>query len=84
MSMILMERKDYYEDEDSDSEYVSIQRHALYVTGEPDFDSGPPQDGVEYLRRVRWEAKRIPKVMIAKVEKKGDKQRTNCLYAKYS
>ncbi|KAJ0903588.1 hypothetical protein HanPSC8_Chr07g0271611 [Helianthus annuus] len=60
-----------YEDEDSsDSEYVSIQRPALYVTGEPDFDSGPPQDGLEYLRRVRWEAKRIPKVTIAKVEKK--------------
>ncbi|KAI7754030.1 hypothetical protein M8C21_025468, partial [Ambrosia artemisiifolia] len=31
--------EDYYENEDSDSEYVSIQRHALYVTGEPDFDS---------------------------------------------
>ncbi|KAI7726254.1 hypothetical protein M8C21_008598 [Ambrosia artemisiifolia] len=62
--------EDYYEDEDSDSEYVGIQRPALYVTGEPDFDSGPPQDGLEYLRRVRWEAKRIPKVKIAKVEKK--------------
>ncbi|KAI3688363.1 hypothetical protein L1987_82075 [Smallanthus sonchifolius] len=62
--------EDYYEDEDSDSEYASIQRPALYVTGEPDFDSGPPQDGLEYLRRVRWEAKRIPKVKIAKVERK--------------
>lgn len=47
------EEEDYYEDEDSDSEYASIQRPALYVTGEPDFDSGPPQDGLEYLRRVR-------------------------------
>ncbi|XP_076908387.1 uncharacterized protein LOC143565247 [Bidens hawaiensis] len=63
------EEEDYYEDEDSDSEYASIQRPALYVTGEPDFDSGPPQDGLEYLRRVRWEAKRIPKVKIAKVDK---------------
>lgn len=45
--------EEYYEDEDSDSEYVSIQRPAFYVTGEPDFDSGPPQDGLEYLRRVR-------------------------------
>ncbi|KAK1429029.1 hypothetical protein QVD17_11228 [Tagetes erecta] len=62
--------EDYDEDEDSDSEYVSIQRPAFHVTGEPDFDSGPPQDGLEYLRRVRWEAKRIPKVKIAKVERK--------------
>ncbi|KAK9048522.1 hypothetical protein SSX86_032513 [Deinandra increscens subsp. villosa] len=62
--------EDYCEDEDSDSEYASIQRPALYVTGEPDFDSGPPQDGLEYLRRVRWEAKRIPKVKTAKVERK--------------
>lgn len=45
--------EEYDEDEDSDSEYVSIQRPAFHVTGEPDFDSGPPQDGLEYLRRVR-------------------------------
>nr|GEW58381.1 hypothetical protein [Tanacetum cinerariifolium] len=61
--------EDYYEDEYSDSEYVSIQRPAFYVTGEPDFDSGPPQDGLEYLRRVRWETEHIPKVKVAKVEK---------------
>ncbi|XP_071712703.1 uncharacterized protein [Rutidosis leptorrhynchoides] len=60
---------DYYEDDDSDSDYVSIKRPAFYVTGEPDFDSGPPQDGLEYLRRVRWEAEHIPKVKVAKVEK---------------
>ncbi|KVH90908.1 Survival motor neuron interacting protein 1 [Cynara cardunculus var. scolymus] len=45
--------EDDYEDEDSDSELFSIQRPAFLVTGEPDFDSGPPQDGLEYLRRVR-------------------------------
>nr|GEW10687.1 hypothetical protein [Tanacetum cinerariifolium] len=45
--------EDYYKDENIDSEYVSIQRTAFYVTEEPDFDSGPPQDGLEYLRRVR-------------------------------
>nr|XP_043608759.1 uncharacterized protein LOC122580545 isoform X2 [Erigeron canadensis] len=61
--------EDYYEDEDSDSEYASIQRPAFYVSGEPDFDSGPPQDGLEYLRRVRWETKHIPKVKVAKVDK---------------
>ncbi|KAL8245592.1 hypothetical protein R6Q59_011850 [Mikania micrantha] len=62
--------EDCYEDEDSDSEYDSIQRPVFLVTGEPDFDSGPPQDGLEYLRRVKWEAKHIPKVKIAKVERK--------------
>lgn len=61
--------EDYYEEEDSDSEHVSIQRPAFMVTGEPDFDSGPPQDGLEYLRRVRWEAEHIPKVKVAKVER---------------
>lgn len=45
--------EDYYDEEDSDSDHVSIQRPAFMVTGEPDFDSGPPQDGLEYLRRVR-------------------------------
>lgn len=40
--------------EDSDDEYDSIQRPAFYVEGEPDFESGPPQDGLEYLRRVRY------------------------------
>ncbi|XP_071698756.1 uncharacterized protein [Rutidosis leptorrhynchoides] len=60
--------EDYYEDEDSDSDYVSIQRPAFYVTGEPDFDAGPPQDGLEYLRRVRWEVEHIPKVTVAKAK----------------
>ncbi|OAY84886.1 Gem-associated protein 2 [Ananas comosus] len=55
------------EDESSDDEYGSIQRPAFLVEGEPDFDSGPPLDGFEYLRRVRWEAAQIPKVKIAKI-----------------
>lgn len=46
--------EDYCEDDDSDEEY-SIQRPAFSVTGEPDFDSGPPLDGLEYLRRVRYQ-----------------------------
>ena len=42
------------EEDDSDDDYNSIQRPAFLVIGEPDFDSGPPQDGLEYLRRVRY------------------------------
>ena len=42
------------EDSDSDEGYSSIQRPAFLVEGEPDFDSGPPEDGLEYLRRVRY------------------------------
>ncbi|XP_016456793.2 uncharacterized protein LOC107780729 [Nicotiana tabacum] len=56
------------ESDDSDDDYSSIQRPAFIVTGEPDFDSGPPEDGLEYLRRVRWEASLLPKVKVAKVE----------------
>lgn len=40
------------EDDDSD-DYTSILRPAFMVEGEPDFESGPPEDGLEYLRRVR-------------------------------
>ncbi|MCD7447168.1 hypothetical protein HAX54_025514 [Datura stramonium] len=61
----------YEESDDSDDDYSSIQRPAFRVTGEPDFDSGPPEDGLEYLRRVRWEASRLPKVKVATV--KGSK-----------
>ncbi|XP_031274157.1 uncharacterized protein LOC116132626 [Pistacia vera] len=54
------------EEYDSDEDYCSIQRPAFLVEGEPDFDSGPPGDGLEYLRRVRWEAAHIPRVKVAK------------------
>lgn len=48
-------KEELSEDDDSDDEeYSSIQRPAFLVTGKPDFDSGPPQDGLEYLRRVRY------------------------------
>ncbi|WJZ88001.1 hypothetical protein VitviT2T_007340 [Vitis vinifera] len=56
------------EDSDSDEDYGSIQRPAFLVEGEPDFDSGPPEDGLEYLRRVRWEAAQIPEVTVAKLD----------------
>ncbi|KAL5715142.1 hypothetical protein ACHQM5_017009 [Ranunculus cassubicifolius] len=58
-----------FEERRSDEdEYDSIRRPAFFVEGEPDFDSGPPQDGLEFLRRVRWEAKQIPNVKIAKLD----------------
>ncbi|MED6130866.1 hypothetical protein PIB30_004730 [Stylosanthes scabra] len=57
------------EDDDTDDDYASIQRPAFFVDGEPDFDSGPPEDGWEYLRRVRWEADQIPKVKVAKLDR---------------
>ncbi len=44
------------EDDDSDDDYDSILRPAFLVEGEPDLDSGPPEDGFEYLRRVRCES----------------------------
>ncbi|KAM7257926.1 hypothetical protein ACFE04_013667 [Oxalis oulophora] len=58
-----------YDSDDDDHHYDSIQRPALYVEGEPNFESGPPEDGLEYLRRVRWEAARVPKVKVAKIDK---------------
>ncbi|KAK1379324.1 hypothetical protein POM88_026068 [Heracleum sosnowskyi] len=59
---------DCSEDDDSDSEYHSIQRPAFVVTGAPNFDAGPAMDGFEYLRRVRWETERVQKVTFAKVQ----------------
>uniref|UniRef100_A0A3N7F943 Gem-associated protein 2 n=1 Tax=Populus trichocarpa TaxID=3694 RepID=A0A3N7F943_POPTR len=61
--------EEYDEEDDSDDDYASIQRPAFAVEGEPDFDSGPPEDGLEYLRRVRWEAAHIPKVKVAKLDR---------------
>ncbi|PON63172.1 Gem-associated protein [Trema orientale] len=57
------------DDSDDDDDYASIQRPAFVVEGEPNFDSGPPEDGLEYLRRVRWEAAQIPKVRVAKLDR---------------
>ncbi|XP_020890923.1 gem-associated protein 2-like [Arabidopsis lyrata subsp. lyrata] len=65
--------------EDND-DYNSILRPAFAVDGEPDFDSGPPEDGLEYLRRVRWEAKRIPKVKVAKVNGSKYREKEQSVY----
>ncbi|CAH8355798.1 unnamed protein product [Eruca vesicaria subsp. sativa] len=45
------EEEEYSEDND---DYNSILKPAFAVEGEPDFESGPPEDGFEYLRRVRY------------------------------
>ncbi|KAK4778783.1 hypothetical protein SAY86_006311 [Trapa natans] len=55
--------------EDSDEYYASIQRPAFVIEGEPNFEAGPPEDGLEYLRRVRWEAAQIPNVRVAKLDR---------------
>lgn len=55
-----------YED-DSDDDYNGILKPAFAVDGDPDFESGEPLDGFEYLRRVRWEANQIPRVKVAKI-----------------
>ncbi|KAG7574639.1 Gemin2/Brr1 [Arabidopsis suecica] len=65
--------------EDND-DYNSILRPAFAVDGEPDFDSGPPEDGLEYLRRVRWEAKRIPNVKVAKVNGSKYREKEQSVY----
>ncbi|XP_027366599.1 uncharacterized protein LOC113872912 [Abrus precatorius] len=57
------------EDDDSEEDCASILRPAFFVAGEPNFDAGPPEDGWEYLRRVRWEADQIPKVKVAKLDR---------------
>lgn len=52
-SFIDVEEEECIEDDDSDEDYTSILRPAFMIEGEPDFNSGPPEDGLEYLRRVR-------------------------------
>ncbi|GLT96783.1 hypothetical protein SLE2022_143820 [Rubroshorea leprosula] len=60
---------DCSEDDDSDEDYDSMLKPAFLVEGEPNFDAGPAQDGLEYLRRVRWEAAQLPNVKVVKLEK---------------
>ena len=40
---------------------------ALPVDGEADPSLGPPLDGWEDLKQVRWEANRLPNINIAQV-----------------
>lgn len=48
-----VEEEEACDEYDSDEEQESFQHLAFAVQGEPNFESGPPQDGLEYLRRVR-------------------------------
>ena len=51
--------------ESSESEDDGLRRRALAVDGEPDYSTGPPMDGFEYLRRVAFEARQTPDIMRA-------------------
>ncbi|CAM6088473.1 unnamed protein product [Calypogeia fissa] len=56
----------YYADDLPEVE--SFQPRAFAVEGEPDFESGEPVDGWEYLRRVKYETARCPKVVVAEID----------------
>ena len=43
-------------------------RRAFHVSGAPDFSQAEPQTAEEYLRRVRWEAQRQPKVLTSTID----------------
>lgn len=67
-SILPYEEQDDFDD--SDDEFDSLLKPAFLVEGEPDFESGPPEDGIEYLRRVKWEAAQFPKVRVANLDRK--------------
>ncbi|KAK4755669.1 hypothetical protein SAY87_009426 [Trapa incisa] len=63
--------------EDSNEYYASIRRPVFVIEGEPNFEVGPPEDGLEYLRRVRWEAAQLPNLRVAKLDRsKFDKEQS--------
>ena len=53
---------------DSDDGGGVHPRRAFRVLGSPDFSQAEPQSALEYLRRVKWEAKRQPKVWTAAID----------------
>ncbi|XP_002976464.2 gem-associated protein 2 [Selaginella moellendorffii] len=55
------------DDEDDYQDLGPIQKVAFVVEGEPDFDKEEPDDGWEYVRRVKWEAARYPAVKVATI-----------------
>lgn len=64
----------YNEDEiveehiDDDENDDSLLHRAFYVEGELPPEAGPPQNGVDYLKHVKWEARRIPSTIVADVD----------------
>lgn len=64
----------FYFDSDCDDEETAeysdddgLLRRAFYVKGELPPEAGPPQNGVDYLKHVKWEARRIPSTIVADV-----------------
>lgn len=54
------------EEEEEEEDYIGPR--AFKIDGELGPDAGPPMDGFDYLRRVRWEAKRVPKVVKSNID----------------
>ena len=52
-------------DESESDDDRGLRKQALAVDGEPDYSTGPPMDGFEYLRRVAFEAKQTPDIMLS-------------------
>ena len=52
-------------DESESDDDRGLRKQALAVDGDPDYSTGPPMDGFEYLRRVAFEAKQTPDIMRA-------------------
>lgn len=52
-------------EEESDDE---LMPKAFLVDGEMPLEDGPPTNGLEYLRRVRWEAKQSPKIVVSSID----------------
>lgn len=56
---------DEYENVAEYSDDDGLLRRAFYVEGELPPEAGPPQNGVDYLKHVKWEARRIPSTIVA-------------------
>jgi len=54
-----------FEEDDDDDDAEGLRSRALPADGEPDYDAGPPVDGLEYLRRVRHEASKVTKLGVS-------------------
>jgi len=69
------EEEDYVTDNDDDP---SLRSKCLpFDTLRPDFETEEPIDGFEYLRRVRFEASKIPNVVVSNVNPRDyDEKRT--------
>ena len=68
----------FEEDEGEDSDDETLRTKCLPLDAiMPDFESGEPTDGFEYIRRVKYEASRIPNVIVSDVNPRDyDAQRT--------